>query len=42
MQLKVRNTNDLAFVNHLQIILDRDPQVLDIKIENLKKYLKLL
>ena len=35
--VKVRNTNELAFVNHLQIILDRDPQVLDIKIENFKK-----
>ena len=35
--VKVRDTNELAFVNHLQIILNRDPQVLNIKIENFKK-----
>lgn len=35
--VKLRNSNELSFVNHLQIILNRDPQVLGHSIENFKK-----
>ena len=34
---KLNYTDKLAFVNHLQIILNRDPQVLNITMENGKK-----
>ena len=35
--VKIRKSNKVAFVNHLQIILDRDPQLLSISLENGKK-----
>ena len=35
--VKIRKANKVAFVNHLQIILDRDPQLLSISLENGKK-----
>lgn len=38
--VKIRNDNKVAFVNHLQIILDRDPQLLKISLENGKKISK--
>ena len=40
---KLNNSEELAFANHLQIILNRDPQVLRITMENGKKFpLKIL
>ena len=38
--IKTRESNKIAFVNHLQIILNRDPQVLNITLENNKKISK--
>jgi alpha-ketoglutarate-dependent taurine dioxygenase len=35
--IKVRNGSELAFVNHLQFIIEKDPQVLSYVMENYKK-----
>ena len=35
---KLNSSDELAFVNHLQIILDRDPQVIKITMEDGKKF----
>ena len=38
--VKTRESDKVAFVNHLQIILNRDPQVLNMTLENNKKISK--